>query len=802
MTKKIFSLFLVIVLNIFSNAQTFSNQKYILLGEPTHGDGAVFDEKVKIIKKLHQENQFKTVLFEAGFYDNYKVWELTKVNNDFTLYNQSIFSMWSETKAFQELLEYVKQNHEMKILGIDCQEGVIFQKYYLNDLKEILKKNNLSFTENEFQLIDKTLIYKDLEYLKNNKTEIEKLQSIYSKFLHALASIKNKDFKTKIIEQAFKSSKAKVDYMLTIINGEKFPVQNPRDQQIADNFIFLQKELKDEKLILWAANYHIANDLSTFKTSEISLDYIKRMHTQEKDLTGHNGSSLEENINSINELKDAIPMGKILKDYYKDELFSLAFTAYSGNYFGQHETVMPILIPPQNSIECDLFSKNSPAILIELENYPKNEFYSSTLGYFPILMQWKKVYDGIYYIPKMYPPEKISYEKTSQNDFNLDHNSKIKGKIVSSGNLPVAYADVYFKSNKKSVVANENGEFSISKSSSANDYLMISAIGFQNDSISVSNLKSENTFTLKNSSEKFSQIEEVVLKGKKGLSIKEILEKAKENVEQNYIQTPYHQKFYLSEHRYDNKDKLNYNEEALVEIFNKNGLNSSNNVENNIYGEILQYKSHTQNSDKDKWGGVGNLWVQLNRDIILSKSNVLYRTSSYDLSNKKVIEHNGKKVYKIDFTNNSPGAYSTGFGYPAPESSSGTIYIDAKNFAVIRYEHCIVRKQHQYKNSKYPMQNFHKIIETYKEVDGKYFLNFYKQINKTNHLKDDKVLATTYGNFYLMSEDINTNQAKKYDRPIIKLKEDFSPKTNNEFWESNNFYIEDREYKFENCNFK
>lgn len=628
------------------------------------------------------------------------------------------------------------------------------------------------------------------------------MHSVYSKFLTALASIKNKDFKTKIIEQAFKSSKAEVDYMLTLINGEKFPVQNPRDLQIAENFIFLQKELKNEKLILWAANYHIANDLSTFKTSDISLDYIKRMHIQEKDLTGHNESSLEYNLNSINELKDAIPMGKILKNYYKDQLFSLAFTAYSGSYLGQHETVMPILTPPQNSIESDLFSKNSPAVLINLNDYSKDEFYSSNLGYFPVLMQWKNVYDGIYYIPKMYPLEKISYKTNTQSEFKLDNNSKIKGIITNSENTTIAYVDVYYQSNKKSVVANENGEFSISKSSLANDYLMISAIGYQNNSILVTNLKFENTIKLKPSSEKFSQIEEVILKGKKALSAKEILEKAKENVEQNYIQAPYNQKFYVSEHRYDDKDRLKYNEEALAEIFNKNGLNSSNNVENNIYGEILQYKSHTENSDKDKWGGVENLWVQLNRDIILSKTNVLYRTSSYDLSNKKMIEYNGKKVYKIDFINNSPGSYSTGFGYPAPENSNGTIYIDSKTFAVIRYEHCIVRKQHQYKNSKYPMQTFHKIIQTYKNVDGKYFLNFYKQIDKNNHMKDDKVFATFYGNFYLMSEDITTNQIKKYDRPIIKLKQDFSPKTNEEFWKNNNFYIEDQEYKFENCNFK
>lgn len=796
----LFSIFTFLCFQL--NAQNFNQSKYILLGEPTHGDGTVFDEKVKIIKKLHKENQFKTILFEAGFYDNYKVWELLKTTKDFGLYNQSIFPIWSETNAFQELVDYVQKNPDMKILGIDCQEGELFQNYYLNDLKEILEENNISFTEEEFQIIDKTLIYKDLEYLKNNKTEIQRLHSICNKFLKALASFKNKDFKGKIIEQAFKSSKAEVDYMLTIINGEKFPIQNPRDEQMAENFIFLQKELKDEKLILWAANYHITNDLSTFKMSDISLDYMKKMHVQEKNITGHNESSLDQNLKNINELKDAVSTGKILKDYYKDELFSIAFTTYSGNYLGQHDTALPILTPPINSLESDLFSKNSPTILVDLKEYPKNEFYSSTLGYLPLLMKWKNVYDGIFYIPKMHPPEKITYKKVLQEEFKTENNYKIKGKIMSLENIPISYADVYYKSNKKSVVANENGEFYISKSSALDDYLIFSAMGYQSDSIQVKNSKSENNIHLKPSSEKIISIEEVILKGKKLLSAKEILEKAKDNVMQNYIQTPYNQKFYVSEQRYNDKDNLKYNEEALIEIFNKNGLNSSNSPENNIFGEILQYKSQTENSAKNKESGIGNLWTQLNRDIILSKANVLYRTSSYNLSEKKIVDYDGKKVYKISFINNSPGVYSTGYGYPAPESSTGIIYIDSKTFAVIRYEHCIVRKTHQYKNSRYPSQTFHKIIQTYKETDGKYFLNFYKQIDKNNYLNEGKVISTFYGNFYLMSEDITLHNIKKYAQPIMKIKSDFPQKTNNEFWKKNNFYIEDKDYKFENCNFK
>lgn len=804
MLKNILTIVLIFTLSFIKiQAQITDSHQYVLLGEPTHGDGAVFDEKVNLIKKLRQEKHFNTILFEAGFYDNFKAWELYQSNQDISAYNQSIFAIWSETKAFQELLSYVKQNPEMKILGVDCQEGTIFQQHYLNDLKDVFRRNNISFSETEFQLVDKTLIYQDLEYLKNNNIEIERMYSVYDQLLKALASIKDKDFKTKVIEQTFKSSKSEIDYTLKKLNGESFPVQNPRDQQMAENFTFLQKELENEKLILWAANYHIANNLSTFKLTDVSLEYLKKLHQQEKELNGHNEVTLEETIKNINELKEALPFGGILKKQYRDQLYSLAFTSHSGNYLGMHDKETRILQPPQNSLENDLFSKASPSVLIDLKTYSKDEFYTSTLGYLPISLNWKNVYDGIYYIPKMYVPEMISYRKPNENNVQIKESNRIKGRILDGETKkPIAYADIYFKSNNKSVVANEMGEFTISKSSSVNDYLIISAVGYQNDSIGVESLKFQNNIYLKLSTEKTTQIEEIVLKSQKALSATEILEKAKNNVEHNYIQTPYNQRFYVSDKRYNEKNILKYSEEALVEIFNKDGLNSSNNVEKNISGEILQYKSHTENSERSKESGIGSLWVQLNRDIILSKANVLYRTSSYSLTSKKVIEYNGKNAYQIDFINNSPGVYSTGYGYPAPEASSGTIYIDTETFAVIRYEHCIARKMHQYKNSKYPSQTFHQIIQTYKEVDGKYFLNFYKQIDKENYTKDSQVIATFYGNFYLMSEDITTNQVTKYDRPIIKLKEHFSQKINNVFWDNANFYIEDENYRFENCNFK
>jgi hypothetical protein len=46
-----------------------------------------------------------------------------------------------------------------------------------------------------------------------------------------------------------------------------------------------------------------------------------------------------------------------------------------------------------------------------------------------------------------------------------------------------------------------------------------------------------------------------------------------------------------------------------------------------------------------------------------------YIKTSLTIKKKEVLLYNDRKVYKISFVNNSPGSYSTGYGYPAQKSS-------------------------------------------------------------------------------------------------------------------------------------
>ena len=52
--------------------ELWKDKKLVLLGEQSHGEGTVFEAKVRLIKFLHEEMGFEIVAFESGLYDNYQ----------------------------------------------------------------------------------------------------------------------------------------------------------------------------------------------------------------------------------------------------------------------------------------------------------------------------------------------------------------------------------------------------------------------------------------------------------------------------------------------------------------------------------------------------------------------------------------------------------------------------------------------------------------------------------------------------------------------------------------------------------
>ncbi|HFG0576324.1 erythromycin esterase family protein [Flavobacterium psychrophilum] len=786
------------------------NKKIVLLGEQSHGDGATFDEKINLIKYLHEKLGYNTIVFENGLYDNYKAFqEYSKHNQKSLIFNESIFELWSDTKSFQDLLSYIDEraskNDTIKIAGFDNQEGSLFDDNYLNDLKNTLRNHQIKIPENTIQKLEKAFVSRDLDNIATSKTDSINLSENYDFILKSFQKISNLSYHEKMLQQVFISKIADVNFDVQQLQKQKIKVQNPRDLQMARNLIFLSELNPNEKMICWGASYHFANDIK-YDYTDVTESYMNLQAELEKKAIGQTDYKLGDGKTMLDGAK---PMGIFLKDYFKNEMYTIAFSSFEGSYGVVDSKQYLIPKPPASSVEQQLFDTKKEKVFLDFDKSDNTNFYCSALGNIPIKANWNQMFDGLLFVKTAYQPETRTYEKSNILE-NSSNSFVITGKILNSkNNTTIVNADVSITNSNKSIIGNKNGGFGFTiPKTNFNDKLIISALGYYSDTISIAKLVSANKVLLKIrlKPQIFDGylLNEVVISSKqKTLSADEIVEKARKNVEFNYCQNPYNQKFYFkTQIMFD--DKIKKNEEAIVNTFNAKGLNSSNDPSQNFYGEIEQIRNTTNNLSQEQYAqGSNGLWLVLDKNLILSKENVLFRTSSYDLKKEGVVIYNNKRVYKISFINNSPGSYSTGFGYPAPKSSSGILYIDSESFAVLRYEHCVEREVFSPKSKpNNPIQQFHKIIETYKLVNGKYFLNYSSKTDKMVKLNDPDINSWKeyYLVYNLMSLDIEINNIQKINRPIEKLTQNVELLDNKEFWNNNLFNLEDGKYKFDNCN--
>lgn len=392
---------------------------------------------------------------------------------------------------------------------------------------------------------------------------------------------------------------------------------------------------------------------------------------------------------------------------------------------------------------------------------------------------------------------KVLYDAFSISGTVTD--SKSDGKIPN--------ADLYLLNCNKSVVANLEGsfQFNISKSS-FNDKLIISALGYSSDTIAVSELEKlqNELLQIKLNKEKDAEVllnETIVVSTKKKsntLSALAILKKAKENIEKNYYQKPFNQKFFFRAQT--NKDGVFViNEEASINTYSPNGIKVSEDAAAHYFGEILQFRKKLNSETIENWKGIGYFGVVIFRNIMLSNQNLLYETKDFELKKEGTTTYGGKKVYVISFSNLAPSVFSSGFGNPAPQSAIGFIYIETDSFAIVKFEQYVVLKSFKSNdNDDIVIESSLKITQTYKNVNGQYFINYCNEKVESNYFSvaNKTLLSIENSSYDLMSEDITTENVSVVKRPIDRLKLDVKCVEDPEYWNNNNFIIENKKMEF------
>jgi erythromycin esterase-like protein len=200
--------------------EVFKDKRIILLGEQSHGEGATFEAKVRLIKFLHKEMGFDMLSFESGLYENYKTYaKIEDTNYTESPLKESIYQMWSDTKEFEPLLKYIhetkRSNNPLLVTGFDCQEELFFQNEFLADLKKLFRKNTIQVNDTVFTKLEEVILG-DAEFIATNSTDSIAFFNAVKTIDKAFAQIKktSNSINTSYLHQIFDSWVGSVEYAI------------------------------------------------------------------------------------------------------------------------------------------------------------------------------------------------------------------------------------------------------------------------------------------------------------------------------------------------------------------------------------------------------------------------------------------------------------------------------------------------------------------------------------------------------------------------------------------------------------
>ena len=388
-----------------------ADARVVQLGESSHGAGATFKAKVRLIKFLHQQMGFDVLVWESGMYDVSNVNGDLRAGNDPAEARRGVFSIWSDTEEVAPLFEYAQGSHAgprpLEMAGFDMQFSGSSSDRFIEEMQAFfgavqdpaLRDRLLSLAEAVATASGRVTSSgdgptpDDLDRFLATTDELLQLVGAQNHALVVAHGQPQTDYFARTLGNFRANGRHVYGYVAPGLpkEGPEWMANtnaswNRRDARNADNLLWLLNEhYRGRKLIVWAHNGPIMN-------AYYESDWSALSHAPQEG--------------------GMRPTGVFLAEAIGDEVYTIGFTAYAGEQRQQGGPGrLPVNAAPEGSLEHSLHQLGEAHLFLDfrqLDNQPEHWLRQprtmAIRGYMPEEMEdWTKVVDAIFFTDAMTP---------------------------------------------------------------------------------------------------------------------------------------------------------------------------------------------------------------------------------------------------------------------------------------------------------------------------------------------------------------------------------------------------------------
>ncbi len=365
--------------------------RIVQLGENTHGDGACFEGKARLVRLLHEEMGFEVLAFESGLFECDRANDLLRKGDADGAMKGSVFGIWhvSPVKAmFRYLAERANSEKPLLLAGFDCRRSGGLADGLADALAAFLAPVAKDAASDAAALRGlETLLEQQGDHYAPPAADLEAAQAAWTRLRTALD-----ENRAKLVE---KGGEAETEFFSHCLDNwranEAFERSKSdrtlgewgssslRDPQMAANLKWLADvRFPGKKIITWGATVHLSHGLTGVNTGGKS-DFYKAYSN----------------------------MGGAVDALFGKACFTIGFAAYGGQW-GIRGARNPVPEPKEGSAEDLMHRYGAPFLFVGLRGAKPGPF-GKPLRMAPMSYDrgmeavWPGVLDAVFFIDEMTP---------------------------------------------------------------------------------------------------------------------------------------------------------------------------------------------------------------------------------------------------------------------------------------------------------------------------------------------------------------------------------------------------------------